>query len=93
MVKVRNRAGQGVSRRARRPGRRLVAKRIDLDAVFASRQVVSRLAEMSGGNVRDLMRLVNNAQLSARVEEKETIDTAAAKRAIHQDRGWTSSGC
>lgn len=81
MVKVRTPQGK-----AFKPGLdalvQIVAGRIDTDAVFSDRRVVRRLAEMSGGNVRDLMRLVYNAQLSARVDEKEVIDTDAAKRAV-----------
>jgi hypothetical protein len=85
MVSVRNRQGKRV-KEGLDALVRLVGERIDLDAVFASRQVLSRLAELSGGNVRDLMRPINNAQLSARVAEKETIDTAAVKRATTKIR-------
>ena len=81
MVKVRSPQGKPY-----KPGLdaliQVVAGRIVLDAVFPDRRVVRRLAEMSGGNVRDLMRLVYNAQLSARVDDKERIDTDAAKRAV-----------
>jgi hypothetical protein len=85
MIKVRTPRGKGV-----KAGLdalvQLVDKRIDLDACFASPAVVRKLAEMSGGNVRDLLRLIDNAQLSARVEEKETIENAAVKRAVAQVR-------
>lgn len=81
MVKVRTRED-----RPSRPGidalMKVVGERIDVDAVFQSRKVVRRLAEMSGGSVRDLMRLVGNAQLEALVDEKETIDMASATRAV-----------
>jgi hypothetical protein len=80
MVKVRNRNG--------RPFKNgldalieLVRKRIDLDSVFDSRKVLRELVDLSGGNVRDLMRLIDNAQLAARVQGKNRIDMAAAKRA------------
>jgi hypothetical protein len=36
----------------------LVNQRVDVDAVFTNRDIVRRLIEMSGGSVRDLMRLV-----------------------------------
>jgi hypothetical protein len=37
---------------------------------------------MSGGSVRDLMRLLDQAQLSARVDDKERIDKASASEAV-----------
>src|SRR5207249_4842669 len=40
------------------------------------------VVEMSGGSVRDLMRLVGNAQLIAAAEDKARIDAAAVKRAV-----------
>jgi hypothetical protein len=43
----------------------LIAKRVDLERVFVSGDVVRFLAQISGGSVRDLMRLLDNAQLSA----------------------------
>ncbi len=59
-----------------------VAKRVEIDAVFAKRDVVRKLAEMSGGSVRDLMRLIGNAQLSAAADGKTKIDAASVKRAV-----------
>ena len=49
--------------------------------MFASGGVVRFLAEMSGGSVRELMRLLDQAQLSARVDEKNRIDRASAREA------------
>lgn len=64
----------------------LVGQRIDIDAVFTSRGAVELLAEMSGGKIRDLMRLLSEAELSARVDEKERIDLEDAKRACKELR-------
>jgi hypothetical protein len=64
----------------------LVAARIDLGAVFSSTSVVRFLAQMSGGSVRDLMRLVNFAQLDARVDDKAKIDMASAREAVGELR-------
>jgi hypothetical protein len=60
----------------------LLSARIDLDAIFGSKAVVRKLVQMSGGSVRDLMRLVDSAQMIARADEKEVIDMDAANRAI-----------
>jgi hypothetical protein len=59
----------------------VVQKRIDLDAAFASQKVVRKLAESSGGSIRDLMRLIGYATLTARALGKERIDNDATKRA------------
>ncbi len=60
----------------------IVAKRIEIDAVFSKRDVVRKLVEMSGGSIRDLMRLIGNAQLSAAADGKSKIDAVSVKRAI-----------
>jgi hypothetical protein len=59
----------------------LVARRLDVKEIFA-RNVLRYLVKMSGGSVRDLMRLIQNAQLAARADDKEQIDLASAKRAV-----------
>jgi hypothetical protein len=64
----------------------LVAARADLTSVFANRGVVRYLARMSGGSVRDLMRLLFEAQSLARVDNKERIDHASAKEAVQRIR-------
>ena len=64
----------------------LVEKRVVIDAVFSSRDVVRYLARMSGGSVRDLMRLVDYAQLAARVDEKSKMDEASAREAAKKLR-------
>ncbi len=81
MVKVRQPNGKSYS-----PGTQaltqLLSARIDLDAVFATNGVVRKLVEMSGGSVRDLMRLIDYAQLIARAEDREFIDMDSAKRSV-----------
>jgi hypothetical protein len=64
----------------------LVAARADLDSVFANQGVVRYLAQMSGGSVRDLMRLLFEAQSLARADDKDRIDHASAKDAVQRVR-------
>ncbi|MCX7112428.1 MAG: AAA family ATPase [Proteobacteria bacterium] len=56
----------------------VVARRVDIEKVFASPELVDRLIEMSGGAVRDLMRLVRLACQNT----DETITAADVDRAI-----------
>ncbi|MBN1347699.1 MAG: hypothetical protein JXQ73_33740 [Phycisphaerae bacterium] len=60
--------------------------RLDIDGVFSSRSVARYLAQMNGGSVRDLIRLLNYAQLSARAKDKLKIDMSAAKEAVRKLR-------
>ncbi len=64
----------------------MIAKRVEVGEVFASQAVVRHLAKMSGGSVRDAMRLVAYAANSARADEKTKIDMPAAKEAIRDMR-------
>jgi hypothetical protein len=64
----------------------LVAERIDVDAVFAKPRDVRKLAEMSGGSLRDLMRLLLNAQLLALADEREMIESTHVKEAVDRLR-------
>lgn len=64
----------------------LVAARADLDSVFANQGVIRFLAQMSGGSVRDLMRLLFEAQSLARVDDKDQIDHVSAKDAVQRIR-------
>jgi hypothetical protein len=64
----------------------LVAARAALDSVFTNRGAVRYLAQMSGGSVRDLMRLLFEAQSLARVDNKERIDHASAREAVQRIR-------
>lgn len=81
MIKTRQRNGKAFSDGIRALTE-LLSVRIDLEAIFGSKAVVRRLVEMSGGSVRDLMRLVDSAQMVARAEGKEVIDMDSAHRAI-----------
>jgi len=64
----------------------LVAARADLDSVFANQGVIRFLAQMSGGSVRDLMRLLFEAQSLARADDKHRIDQGSAKEAVQRVR-------
>ena len=86
MVKVCNRDGTvhqaGVDALVR-----LIAARAELAAVFdAPDEVPALLAEASGGSVRDLLRLLNDAQLEARTDSKPRIDAESAEAAIKNMR-------
>jgi hypothetical protein len=60
---------------------RLVSERI-----FTARAIPRHLARMCGGSVRDLIRLLNYAQLSARAADKPAIGMTAAKEAVRKLR-------
>ncbi|HUT13297.1 MAG TPA: hypothetical protein VMY42_22610 [Thermoguttaceae bacterium] len=60
----------------------MIAGRVEIGELFTSTKVVRHLAKMSGGSVRDLMRLVAYAANSARADGKPKIDTAAANEAV-----------
>lgn len=62
----------------------LIGKRMALDLVFESDRVVRYLADKSGGSVRDLIRLLDEAQLEAQVAGVQRVDMAAAKAAVHK---------
>jgi hypothetical protein len=63
-----------------------IAARADLDKVFVDTRVPQYLARMSGGSVRDLMRLLFEAQSLARAEDKARIDQASARAAVQRVR-------
>lgn len=62
----------------------LVGRRLSLDLVFENQKVVRYLAEKSGGSVRDLIRLLDGAQLGAQVDGKQRVDMASAKAAVRK---------
>lgn len=64
----------------------LVGARVDLGQVFADAKVPQYLARMSGGSVRDLIRLLFEAQSLARVDDKDRIDQASAREAVQRIR-------
>ncbi len=81
MVKVRHETG-----RANTVGldalQDTIEQRLSIDGVFTSRQMVRKLAEMSGGNIRDFMRLVQIAQRTAIVDGKAKIDAATVSSTV-----------
>jgi hypothetical protein len=64
----------------------VVAARPDLHKVFASHGVIRYLAQMSGGSVRDLVRLLFEGQSLARADDKVRIDQASARAAVQRVR-------
>lgn len=60
----------------------LVGKRLSLKEGFQSINVARHLAEMSGGSVRELLRLVSEAQLEAQVSGKSQVDMKSARAAV-----------
>lgn len=62
----------------------LVSRRVDLKRLFSSKDVVRYLAKMSGGNVRDLLLLVDYAQLAARAKNKKRMDMESARLAVQR---------
>ena len=57
----------------------LVEKRLVIEDIFADRTLVEKLVKMSGGAVRDLMRLIRIACLNTTMEN---IDSGSVERAI-----------
>lgn len=60
----------------------LVGKRLELSLIFENERVPRFLIEKSGGSVRDLIRLLDDAQLEAQVDDKTVVDLASAKAAV-----------
>jgi len=63
---------------------KLIDRRISIDLVFESEEVARYLAEKCGGSVRDLIRLLNSAQLKAQVAQKERVDQESAVEAVRK---------
>lgn len=80
-VKVRLRNGK-----PHRPGLdgllEIIRRRLAIELVFESEKVARYLAEKSGGSVRDLIRLLDTAQLKAQGKGKTRVDMATAKAAV-----------
>ena len=60
----------------------LVGKRLEIGLIFANVKVARYLIEKSGGSIRDLIRLLDDAQLDAQVDGKLCVDLASAKAAV-----------
>ena len=66
--------------------KKLLSARLELDSIFKSPAVITELIRMSGGSVRDLMRLLSYAQTDARVDYKAMIDLPSVKIAVKKTR-------
>ncbi len=62
----------------------LIGRRLSLDLIFENEKVTRFLAEKSGGSVRDLIRMLDDAQLQAQVDGKQRVDMASAKTAVRK---------
>lgn len=62
----------------------LIGRRLSLGLIFESEKVARFLAEKSGGSVRDLIRMLDDAQLQAQVDGKDRVDMASAKAAVRK---------
>ncbi len=80
MVRVRNRDGTP-NDAAISALFELLEKRVDIDKVFESREIVRNFIELSGGSVRDLLRLVREACTEAGMAGESKITFEAARRA------------
>ena len=60
----------------------LIRHRLAIEFIFESEKVARFLAEKSGGSVRDLIRLLDDAQLVAQVDGKTRVDLASARAAV-----------
>ncbi|MCX7045858.1 MAG: hypothetical protein NTX50_10300 [Candidatus Sumerlaeota bacterium] len=65
---------------------KVIEGRVEIEKVFSDREVARELARKSGGSMRDLIRLLNYAQLAARAADKSVIDDEAAQDAIRDLR-------
>jgi hypothetical protein len=84
MISVKRREGSK-NQTAIREFTAVLAARMDLDLLFATAGLVKDLALLSGGSVRELIKLADRARLNARAEQRTQITkadlTAAAKEA------------
>jgi hypothetical protein len=60
----------------------LVGARLQTDRVVASPDALVLLVRASGGSIRDLMRLLSQAALNAKIDGKAAIDGAASAEAV-----------
>jgi hypothetical protein len=65
---------------------KVLDERVDRRTVFSSSAVAERLVRMSGGSLRDLLRLVNSAWLDAEAANKQKIDLSSATQAMNKLR-------
>jgi len=66
----------------------VIQKRIDVAALMQPRELAGQFVQRSGGSIRQLIRLLREAVLSAQARQRDTIDQEAlndAARTIQQD--------
>jgi hypothetical protein len=64
----------------------LVARRVGIEKIFDSPELVQNLIQMSGGSVRDLLRLAGYAASEALADDKKRIDALSVEQAIKRLR-------
>ena len=64
----------------------VVEQRVNIDAVFESRQLLSELAEASGGHVRQLMQIASQAFLTAATRGHSKVNDDDLTYAIKQEQ-------
>ncbi len=60
----------------------VIRKRVEVASVFDRQHLVADLADACGGSVRELLRLLNYAQLESRTNERTRIDESSVDAAI-----------
>lgn len=75
MISVRRRDGS-VNSTAVKALTDVIAARMDIPLLFATKSLVRDLILLSGGSVRELLRLTTNARLNARAEDRDRIAKA-----------------
>jgi Cdc6-like AAA superfamily ATPase len=64
----------------------LIERRVEVERIFESPDVLTALAKASGGHVRQLMQMMRNACLSAMSEERTQVTAEDASYAIKQEQ-------
>ncbi len=65
---------------------KLIDRRVDLDAVFASRDLVLELTKASGGHVRQLMQMTSEACLLAASDDRDQVTAEDVTYAIKAEQ-------
>ena len=66
----------------------IIKGRMDINKLFKDENDARFLAKMSGGNIRDLMTLLHQAQLAARSQKKTIIDMESCKISVERLRQY-----
>jgi hypothetical protein len=64
----------------------LISRRVEVDAIFETPEALEKLAKASGGHVRQLMKMMRSACLSAMADEHEKVSLADVDDAIKQEQ-------